>query len=271
MNADPGHAPDPSSNHYYRALGGGRYAPTEHAQGAWSENEQHMAPVSGLLVHALERHDGGAAGRPLAWSRITFDILGMIHLDETTVTTRTLRPGRTIELVEATASAGGREVVRATAWRLITGDTGAVAVARGDRLVDPDTLESWDGMLRWGGHFLRSLDFRAIGEPRPGRGQVWVRSNCELVDGEESTSFARWAGTLDTANGIACAQDPKEWMFPNVDLTLHLHRQPVGLWAGLDTTVSWGPTGQGLTSSVVHDLHGPVGAVAQSLTLRPQP
>jgi hypothetical protein len=57
--------------------------------------------------------------------------------------------------------------------------------------------------------------------------------------------------------------------FPNLDLTLHLLRPPVGEWIGFDTTVSFGATGLGLTSTVLHDLDGPIGTVAQTLTVRP--
>jgi hypothetical protein len=60
-------------------------------------------------------------------------------------------------------------------------------------------------------------------------------------------------------------------MFPNVDLGIHLHRQPAGRWTGLDTTVTFGPTGQGVTSTVLHDVAGPVGHAQQILTVRPLP
>jgi hypothetical protein len=33
---------------YYRRLDAERFQPTVHAQGAWNDHEQHMAPVSGL-------------------------------------------------------------------------------------------------------------------------------------------------------------------------------------------------------------------------------
>ncbi|GAA1167172.1 thioesterase family protein [Ornithinimicrobium humiphilum] len=256
-------------DHYYVALGDGRYQPTRHTQGAWSEHEQHMAAITGLLVHALERHDP----RPdLQWARLTFDILGVIHLSETTIRTTTIRPGRTIELVEAVASAGGRDVVRLSAWRLTRTDTSSVAVAEAPLLPDPESVPVWDGMDHWGGNFLQTLEFRAEpGHLRPGRGQVWVRSGRPLVAGEESTDLARWCGLLDVANGIVGRQSPSEWLFPNVDLTLHLHRAPTGPWAGFDTQVSWGPTGIGQSSSAVHDVEGPVGTVEQSLTVRPRP
>src|SRR5690554_1887650 len=99
---------------YYESLGDGCYAPTIHVQGAWNEHEQHMAPVSGLLAHSIENHEP----RPdLRIARLSYDILGLIPHQEIEVTTRTLRPGRTIELVQAELSANGRVAVRATAWR----------------------------------------------------------------------------------------------------------------------------------------------------------
>ena len=49
---------------------------------------------------------------------------------------------------------------------------------------------------------------------------------------------------------------------------MHLFRRPYGDWLGLDTTVSFGADGVGLTASVLHDERGPVGRSAQTLTLR---
>jgi len=74
---------------------------------------------------------------------------------------------------------------------------------------------------------------------------------------------------VDIANGLAARRPPDEWVFPNTDLTIHLHRQPRGHWVGLDTTAPFGPTGQGVTSTVLHDGSGPVGFAHQILTARP--
>lgn len=250
--------------HYFTALGEGRYLPTEQTQGAWQEDEQHVAPVIGLLVHALElahpRED-------LQLARVSVDILGMIRREEMQVSTRVLRPGRTIELLESVVGIGGRPAVRATAWRLVRSDTREVAAVEDDPLPPPEEVPAWDGMQQWGGHFIRSLEFRSAGG-RPGRGRAWVRTPLSLVDGEPVSDLARWVGLLDTANGIATRRSPQEWLYPNVDLTLHLHRQPRGPWVGLDTRVHWGPDGIGQTSSVVSDADGPVGTVEQALTVR---
>jgi Thioesterase-like superfamily len=255
------------SDHYYLALGDGVYQPTVHAQGAWSEHEQHMAPVSGLLTHALERHE---PRDELQLARITFDILGMIPAQRSTVRTRTLRPGRTVELVEATLAVAGRDVVRATAWRLSRQDTAAVAGVEETPLPPPEDSEPWDGMDIWAGGYIASVDFRVVAGRREGRGRAWLRTPYRLVDGEESTELARFVGLVDTANGIGARQSPEAWMFPNTDLTIHLHRAPRLPWVGMDGRVSWGPTGLGVTATVLHDADGPVGHAQQILTVRPQ-
>ena len=104
----------------------------------------------------------------------------------------------------------------------------------------------------------------------PGRGRFWVRTPIPLVEGEDVAPVARLAGLLDIANGMAVRADPRELFFPNLDLTAHLVREPEGAWVGFDTRVTFEDNGIGLTSSVVHDVAGPLGTLAQTLTLRPR-
>lgn len=250
---------------YFTALGEGRYRSTEHAEGAWSAAEQHMGPLSGLLVHALENCDP----RPdLLLSRVTFDILGTIPTGDLEVSATVARPGRTVELVLAEAKAGGRTVVRATGWRLLRSDTTDLAGQEASPLPPRLDAESFAASDIWPGGFIRSLEFRPVGPRRPGRGAMWLRSRVALVDGEKSSPLAGMFALIDTANGVAVRASPAELHFPNVDLTVHLFRRPAGSWLGLDTEVSFGPDGVGLTASVLHDDAGPFGRSAQILTLR---
>lgn len=253
---------------YFEPLGGNRFRPTPHVQGAWNAHEQHMAPVAGLLAHALDRHDPRPDLQP---ARISYDILGLIPLADGEVTARTLRPGRTIELVEATLVVGGRAVVRATGWRLSRQDTRAVEGGDPPPLPPPASLPAWTGTAVWDGGYIASLEVRRAPETEPGRGRVWVRSDVALLAGEAVSPDAEFLRLVDTANGIAARVSPREWMFPNVDLTVHLFRRPAGEWVGLDTTVTFGGEGLGLTSSWLHDERGPVGRVEQQLTVRRMP
>ncbi|MEJ7649556.1 MAG: thioesterase family protein [Nakamurella sp.] len=271
-DAPSGSGPSPVSNSsgpaaafYYEPLGDGRFRATEHTEGAWQSTEQHMAPVSGLLTHALE----AASGRTdLITSRIAFDILGMIQRTEVQVTAEVIRPGRTIELVQAEMSAGGRALVRATGWRLTASDTSSVAGHEFESIPGPDEAEPWAGDDTWGGAFIAGLEFRVLPGWRPGRGRCWIRTPVGLIDGEPTSRLAGYLGLVDSANGIAVRRSPSEMLFPNTDLTVHLLREPQGDWVGLDTSVNFGSAGIGITSSVLHDVRGPLGIAAQTLTLR---
>lgn len=263
----------PARESYYVRTGEHRFKPTAHAGGAWDPAEQHFSPLAGLVVHALDRHladrPGGADG--LVVGRVGYEILGRVALDECEITVETVRPGRTIELLEATVVIGGRPVVRARAWLLARLDTSAVADSPTGPLPAPGDLPVWPMDEAWDGGYVSSIEVRRTPTARPGRATAWISSRLDLVAGEESSALASYVALVDTANGIAVQQDPAAWMFPNLDLTIHLYRQPRGAWTGLDTTVSFGPTGQGLTSTALHDVDGPVGRAEQILTVRPRP
>ncbi len=254
---------------YFERTDVGGYRPTSHAGGAWSNDELHMAPVSGAIVDAIDRFIAAGTSKPMTVARISFDILGKLPATDFDVDVRVMRPGRTIELLEAVLTSQGRPTINARVWLLADHDTSKVAGGQLRRLPHPDKLTPSRLTGEWPGGYISSLDVRYCGEPSAGRGQAWVSTDVDLVAGQQTSDLAQFVGLVDTANGVAVRQSPTEWMFPNVDLTIHLHRQPRGRWVGLDTSVTFGPTGHGLTSTVLHDLDGPVGMAEQMLTVRP--
>ncbi len=248
--------------------GSGRFRATEHTAGAWSVSEQHIAPTLGLLAHEIECRLPGD-GKQLA--RISMDILGVLAVDEVEVDVEVVRGGRTIELVEARVHQGGRTAVRARAWRLLPTDTAAVAGGPARPMPRPDELPAWDMGSVWPGGYIAGIVVRREPEAAPGRAVAWVRTPVDLVADEEPSDVARWLAVVDTANGLSVRESPEEWLFPNVDLTVHLHRSPRGPWVGFDTDVTFGSDGLGLTETVLHDETGPVGRAAQVLTVRHRP
>ncbi|MGI8458129.1 MAG: thioesterase family protein [Propionibacteriaceae bacterium] len=264
--------PDSSLSYYYTQVGPTTYEPSPHVQGAWRPDESHMAPVAGLAVHALET----LAPRPeLTLCRLSFEICGVIGLATSEVAVDVVRPGRTIELVQATVSTGGRIAVRASAWRLAPADTAVVAAGQPDPLPGPRGWEPWPQQV-WGGGYIDSVEIRVEPGSVPGRIRAWIRSDVVLMDG--ASELARFLGFVDTMNGIGARVDPRRWMFPNTDLTVHLYRTPrFGApgsgrdWVGLDVSSVLGAGGVGLTSAVLHDADGPVGRAEQILTVRPLP
>lgn len=257
---------------YFEYTAPGRYRPTANAGGAWNDGEIHFSPLGGLIVHAIdlhraERNDGKPDGKELG--RVSFDILGFLAADDCEIRVETIRPGRTIELVEATVTIAGRSAVLARAWFIAAIDTTGVVGGEPAPLPSLEFSTSWLMADTWPGGYVASLEIHTCAPPQPGRTTAWLRTSSSLVEGEHSSPHANFIALVDTANGIALRQPPTEWMFPNLDLSIHLHRQPVGPWVGLDTTVVFGPAGHGLTSTVLHDEAGAVGRAEQILTIRP--
>jgi hypothetical protein len=252
---------------YFQRVGPSSYQPTEHTGGGWDPEELHFSPLGGLLCHAIERHRGETES-PMVLGRISFDILGRLAADVCEIEIETVRPGRTIELVEATLTIRGRAVIHARAWYLASYETGAVAGGMPPAGPVPSDCDPWDMTALWPGGYIASLEVRSAAGATPGRRTVWVRSTVALVAEEQTSSLAGYIALIDTANGIAVRETPSVWMFPNVDLTALFYRQPTGQWVGLDTTVIFGPTGQGVTDSILRDEHGAIGQAQQLLTVR---
>ncbi|AKX55156.1 thioesterase [Thiopseudomonas alkaliphila] len=242
------------------------YQPTTHAQGAWNPHEQHMAPATGILCTELEQF---SSNHDLRIARISLDIFGLIPFTEFTITTEVIRPGKTIELLESTMAANGRTCIVARAWRIQIQDSSNVAGLEDSAILQPEDYPAWQGMERWAGGFIQSIETRANPERRAGKGIVWINTPVAMVAGQNTSDFSHLMGLVDTANGIVPRQEGEfVWGFPNLDLQIHLHRLPQGQWLGLETVQQYGPDGTGLTSSVLHDCQGPFGRSEQILTLR---
>ena len=97
-----------------------------------------------------------------------------------------------------------------------------------------------------------------------------LRTTATLLDDEAANPTASMLALVDVANGLAARISPDLVAFPNLDLTVHLFREPEGGWLGLDTTASFGSGGIGMTHSILHDAKGVFGAAVQSLTIRPR-
>lgn len=263
-NLHLGHAGEAYPDAFYVRRGESRFISTLHAQGAWQPGEQHLAPASGLVLAEVERR----LPSDKLVSRASFDVLGVILSGEFTIDVHVLRPGRSIELIEASMRHDDRTSIRARIWRLSATDTTRVQGTEWTALPPPDAMRPLALSRVWDGDFIEALEARQDGDARAGHGRSWIRTRYPLVDGETDPPVAGFLKLVDTANGLVVRERPGSVFFANVDLTVHFIREPVAGWVGFDTRVNFGPTGLGETSSVLSDAHGPVGTAAQSLTVR---
>lgn len=254
---------------YFERIDDRTFRPTEHATGAWNPDEQHICPALGLMVHCVEFQQSARRPDDLQLGRLSYDIYGTVPVAAFTIDVEVLRPGRTIELVRATLTHEGRTIVDLRAWYLRRADSSAVAGHFFDPLPSRDEMPPFDLSGVWPGGLIASAEMRSV-DREPGRARSWIRPRVPLLAGEEISPVAAASGLLDIANGIAVRAEPGDVMFANIDLSAHFFRQPATSWLGFDTGVAFGPDGVGETHTVLHDETGPVGTIAQCLTVRPR-
>lgn len=263
-NLHLGHSGEAYPDAYYVRLGEHRFVSTLHSQGAWQPGEQHLAPASGLVLAEVERR----LPNDKLVSRVSVDVLGVIHSGEFTIDVEVSRPGRSIELIEANMRHGARTSICARIWRLSSTDTTQVRGIEWTPLPPPEAMRALALPFEWRGGFIKSLEARQDVQARPGRGRSWIRTRYPLVAGEVDSPVAGFLKLVDTANGLVARERPSRVFFANVDLTVHFIRQPEAGWVGFDTRVNFGASGVGETLSVLSDIRGPLGTAAQCLTVR---
>lgn len=258
---------------------GDRFASTELTRGPWDPGHQHAGPPAALLGRAIE---GLPAERPMQVARVTFEILRPVPLASLEVSAEVVRPGRSVELVEASLSGPDGELMRARAWRLRTKDVEIPAAsapggedgARLDPPPGPDESEPtpfWDFGAEVGYHTAMELRLARGSFREAGPATVWMRMRPALVAGEEPSPLARVLAAADSGNGVSWTLPFSSHLFVNLDLSVHLHRMPRGEWVCLDAATVPEPNGIGLASSLLWDERGPIGRSLQTLLVDRRP
>jgi hypothetical protein len=86
-----------------------------------------------------------------------------------------------------------------------------------------------------------------------------------VLAGEAPSPLQRVMSAADFGNGISRVVEFTEAVFINPDLTVHLHRLPVGEWVCLQASSRLEGAGVGLAQSALWDEQGPLGRSLQSL------
>lgn len=267
------------SDSYYELIDpadprGELFSATDLVRSTWSAAIQHAAPVSALLVRALQRCAPRADTR---LSRVVIDLLGPVPVsDELWVRSNVERPGKQIELITAEMLTLGpdgqpRTAVRAGGWRFQRVDTQAVAHTPAPPLPPLEQGRSRNLAADWDRNYVHSLDWRWLTTPQAsGPGESWAKPIVDLVAGETMTPMQRLFAVADIANGVGSKLDITKWTFLNTDLAVHIYRAPEGDWTGVRAEANYGPDGIGATVGTLFDLHGPVAGIQQSVLVRPR-
>lgn len=245
---------------------GDRFLPSDAARARWYPDALHGGPVAALFARQVERVP---AAVPMMVVRLTVDLMRPVPTRPLTVTTRVVREGRRIQVVDATMEADGTVVARASALRIRLLDLPVPEHPRRDPVPGPDHLPRYPMRDADGDWFhTRAAEARFVEGDfyEPGPATVWIRLTLPIVAGEDPTPFQAAAAFSDFGNGLSRVL-PAGWLFINADLTVYLHRYPVDEWVCLRSRTDLDDDGIGLAQSELFDRNGAIGHAVQGLVV----
>jgi len=247
---------------------GDLFQPTDMSRGPWSPTDLHGRVVVGLLGAEAERAVGDDAFMP---ARLTVDMYRMPDLSPLSVTTRLLRDGGRIKLVEAELLRGDVSMARAVVLflRKTANAGGAVwspppwAVPAPADIPEPaDIRAAMNGM--WA---VRPI---SGGFGMPGKRQIWMSEVRPLVDDDPWTPFSRVAVAADFASPFA---NSGEGMlgYINTDVSVYLHRLPATAWIGFEVVNHHAADGVAIGECWLHDEQGAIGTATVAALAQKMP
>lgn len=240
------------------------------ARGPWDPDAQHGGAPAALLGGELERHEPNPE---LRIARITFELLRPVPLGALHVRTATVRPGKRVQLLEATLSApDGTELVKARALRVARAPLGAGTQPE-EAPAAPEAIAAspapWGTEAFPGGAVEIRFAHGALTEPGPAT--AWFRLRMPVIAGEQPTPLQRLLAAADFPNGISSELSWRDWIFINPDLTVYIEREPTGEWVALQAHTRVTEHEGALAQAVLFDGEGRIGRSLQSLYVAPAP
>lgn len=256
---------------FFTSPDGRWFAPTALARGPWDADSCHAGPPTGLLARASEH---ALPDQPLV--RLTVDLVRPVPMAGFAVEAEVTRAGRSVSttLVRLLA-ADGRELLSARGLHVASYAEGLGSVPTAP-VAGPVLADAVPGPFPIG-RTLHGLpcftDAVETAYPpghdgSPGPTTLWLRAP-RLLAGEDPSPFQRICPLADCGNAVSRNEDVARLGFLNADLTVALHRRPEGEWFASESVSHWHADGLGMSDSVLHDVHGPVGRAVQTLLLRP--
>ena len=239
---------------FYEQVDEDTFAPTAATSSPWDARLQHGGPPTALMAHAIAAR---YSRDDVRIGRVASEFLGPIPRAPMRVSTRVARPGRKIEMIEASIEIGGREVLAGRFWRIAVQppDTVPPGVSPPDPVPALPASQDPVAWLRFG--YGSALEWRYIyGAEEPGPAAVWARVRVPLVAGTPTAPIERAIVLADSANGVSGELSMNEWLFVPPSLSLAFMRYPRGEWVLLEARSALTADGGGLTSFRLADPDG---------------
>jgi hypothetical protein len=240
------------------------------ARGPWSPDALHGGPVAALLAVAAE-----PLLEDLHPARVTVELLRPVPVAPLRCSATITRPGRKVRLVVAEIATEDGALVASSTF---LGIRRAEVPASPAPPVEPPPPPSATAPAPRGTISVAHDDdaFHNAGvEHRFVRGAFevegpatdWIRLAVPVLAGQPTSPLQRVLGAADFGNGVSRMASFEDLLFINPDLTVHLHRLPVGEWVCLEAASVYEGHGVGLAQSALWDEEGLLGRSLQSLLL----
>src|ERR1700692_1962959 len=169
----------------FEPAGEGVYIATEAALSPWTDKALHGGAPTMLMAREIE---GFPADENMFVARLTVELLRPIGRLPLSVRCRLVRPGRKVQLVEASIWSEGKEVARATGLRMRSIDIEVPQQNDPPPHGPPESLTEWSATWARGpAYHLLGVEVRAPenSDRSRGPGWAWFRLKLPLVPGEE--------------------------------------------------------------------------------------
>lgn len=246
---------------------GGAYVSQPWTRGPWSNDHQHGGPPAALIAFEMERALGEALPQ---WqpARFLMELLKPVPIAPLQVQVSVARDGKRVKTLKARLEVQGTTIVQAECVFVRRAEVPTPETSR-----SPQRLPTFEGVaptvLGFFQHdvgYHTAMEIRLPREPWGGRTcAAWMRPRFPIVLGHTPTPLQRVVLACDASSGIAPPLPLTTHTFLNPELVVHLWRDLVGDFVGLDAFSEVGASGLGVARSTVYDLHGSFASSAQAL------
>jgi hypothetical protein len=245
--------------HFYDA-DGDHFSPTRLATGPWDKRLQSGVALAGLVAHLAETHP---APVPMGIARLVIDLMKPTPMGPISARISEPRSGKRLQLIEIELLHEGEVTLKASALRVRIGECPASEHASYAEPASDLTTFSGRSLYR---HIVESR-LESGGLDQIGPGVTWMRFFGEIVRGVPISPMVQLAMAADCGSGLSAYVDWREWTFANVDISLHLTREPRGPWVRVAARTDSAGNGIAVVDATLSDLDGDIGHAHQTLFL----
>lgn len=258
---------------------GETYEPTDRARGPWSPDTLHGSPVAALIAFSVEQYlrdsqsEAPATTGQIRIARQTIDLFRPVPYARLAVEVQPIREGRRLAVLQTQISCEDKLLTQATTLCLRADpQLGSVGTDYGWEPPPPRREAAAQTVDRVGNRWASypgTLEMRHLVSPGGSEPPVvWIKADAPVLADAELSPAVRAAGIADFVSPFANMQ-PGRSGYVNADITLHLHRPPVGKWHYLRVVSRGASDGVATAQAVLGDGQGAYGGCSAASLINP--